>query len=142
MTSVSAGNIITEGAVGRAIFQSSDWKKIIKRTGNAPHQIFLDETSPIEISVFHLDNASDKDLTEIGDDMATQRGINREFYGWAELSVANASENKREVHATPNPLNQWHADIVLPSIAETDKMERERHANELAQMVVHRDPKR
>ena len=139
MPSYSPGDVVIDGAVGRAIFQSGDWKKMQKGAGNAPVSIFLDKKSPLAISVFLLDITSDAELTQIGDDMASQRAGKRTFYGWAELSVADASEDERRVHATPRTENQWHADIVLPSTVETDKQERERHAQRLAQMAVPRE---
>ncbi len=86
--SSSPGAVVTDGAVGRAIFQSGDWKKMQKGTGNTPVSIFLDKKSPLAISVFRLDITSDAELTQIGDDMASLRGEKRKFYGWAELSVA------------------------------------------------------
>ena len=134
----SSGETITDGAVGRAVFQSSTWKKMNKGEGSAPLDLFIDRKSPVEISVFILDLASDGNLTKIGDDMAQQRGENRKFYGWAKLSVTDARKDKRKVRATPRPENKWHADIVLPSSAETDKKERERHAIQLAKMAVPR----
>ena len=109
-----------------------------KGEGSAPLDLFIDNKSPVEISVFILDFAPDDNLTKIGDDMARQRGPNRKFYGWAELSVTNARKDKREVRSTPQPKNKWHADIVLPPTAETDKKERERHAIQLAKMAVPR----
>ena len=137
--SSSPGAVVTDGAVGRAIFQSGDWKKMQKGAGNTPVSIFLDKKSPLAISVFLLDLTSDAELTKIGDNMASQRAGKRTFYGWAELSVADASKDGRRVHATPQPENKWHADIVLPSTAETDKQERERHAQQLAKMAVPRE---
>ena len=101
---------------------------------------FRDEKSPVEISVFILSRVSDSKLTQIADSIAVQRGSNRKFYGWAELSVANASIDAREVHATPAPENKWHADIVLPIAAKDDKKVRERHVNQLAHLSTLRPP--
>ena len=132
----ASGDVIKNGAVGRAILQSSDWKKVENK--HAPYSLFLDNKSPIEISVFLLDIASDESLTKIGDAMATQRGAGRSFYGWAEISVAKASENGRQVRYTPQSENKWHADIVLPVIVQADKQERERHAGQLARASIPR----
>lgn len=130
----SSGDLISKGAVGRAIFQSSDWHKMER--GTTSISIFLDTKSPTKISVFLLNLTSDDELTQIGDGIAKQRGVNRKFYGWAELSVTDANRDQRKVHFSPQPENAWHADIVLPPIAETDKKERERHANELANKAI------
>ena len=130
------GDVIKEGAVGRAIFGSKHWGQMKKE--HKPPTIFIDNKSPIEISVFLLNFTSDADLTKIGDAMATQRGPGRSFYGWAEVSVAKASENGRQVRYTPKSENKWHADIVLPVIVEADKKARERHASQLARMSIPR----
>ncbi|WP_424947011.1 hypothetical protein [Candidatus Spongiihabitans sp.] len=107
---------------------------------HTPISIFLNNKSPINISVFLLDIASNEMLTKIGDAMAKNRGAGRSFYGWAEVSVANASENGREVHYTPQPGNKWHADIVLPVIVQADKKAREQHAKQLVDMAISRSP--
>ena len=130
------GDIIKGGAVGRAILQSSDWKKI--KNKHAPLSIFLDNKSLMKISVFLLDIVSNEKLTKIGDAMAKSRDAGRSFYGWAEVSVTNASKESRVVRYTPQPANKWHADIVLPDIVSTDKKERERHAEQLADMSIPR----
>ena len=134
----TSGGIIEDGDVGRAIFQSKDWKKLQRGKGQMSIDNFLDKKSPINISVFLLNFASDEDLTKIGDAMATQRGPGRSFYGWAEVSVAKASENGREVHYTPQSRNKWHADIVLPVIVQADKKKREYHAGKLARASIPR----
>ena len=138
MSSCSSKAVVADGTVGRAIFQSGDWKKMQKGAGYTPVSIFLDRKSPLAISVFLLNLTSDAELTQIGDDMAHQRGANRTFYGWAEMSVADASQDRRQVLATPQPENKWHADIVLPPTAKTDKRERERHAQQLAKIATPR----
>ncbi len=114
----------------------------MQTSGNTPPSVFLDNTSPIEISVFILDTAPNKELTGIGDDMAKQRSGNRSFYGWAEIPIVSVSKDNRKVRATPQPKNQWHADIVLPSKAEQENRERKRHANQLAKIAVPRPPVR
>ena len=132
------GATVSTGTVGRAIFQSSDWKKIQKGKEYVPLGIFLNNKSLTEISVFILDIGPDDNLTEIGNTMATQRAENRKFYGWAEISVINASEENRKVCYTPRPENKWHADIILPEPAAQEKKERERHAIQLAGMAFPR----
>ena len=129
-------DVIKDGTVGRAIFGSKHWEQMKKE--HKPPSIFIDKKSPINISVFLLNFASDERLTKIGNAMAIQRGPGRSFYGWAEVSVAKASENGREVHYTPQSGNQWHADIVLPVIVQADKKKREYHAGKLARASIPR----
>lgn len=57
---------------------------------------------------------------------------NAMFYGWAAVSVRNAAVNGRQVRASPINGNRYHADIVLPDLAEENRDEQTRHAQELA----------
>ncbi len=122
--------------MGRAIFGSNHWKQMQK--GHKAPSIFRIKDDSIEISVFLLGFTSNEMLTNIGDAMAKNRGAGRSFYGWAEVSVVNASENGREVHYTPQPGNKWHADIVLPVIINADKRKREQHFGQLARAAIPR----
>ena len=56
----------------------------------------------------------------------------RQFYGWASVAAREAGGNGRRVIASPQDGNPYHADIVLPDSAATDRGERTRHAQELA----------
>ncbi len=123
------GETLRGGCVGRAVFQSRDWKRALK--GEVSQTVFINSKSPVEISVHILNIAPDKTIAKICDSDAKRRGENRRFYGWAELPVADASESGRTVRASPQPGNEWHANIVLPCKAG-EKIQRERHANQLA----------
>lgn len=130
---------ISTGVVGRAIFQSNNWKKTKK--GNAPAAMFRDKKSPIKISVHILNRASDKTLTKIADAIAKQRGPKCSFYGWSELPVIDASRDDRTVRPSPISSNKWHADIVLPTVAKRDQQNRERHIEQLA-LIASQNPAR
>ena len=125
---------VHEGDVGRAIFQSNQWRKVQKDDGEMPFEIFLDAKSRNKISV-HLLGDDLKDVAQRCDDIAKQRGANRSFYGWAKVAVAIAEQHDRTVVASPTPDDRWHADIVLPCTPD-DKVARERHAMHLAASAV------
>lgn len=80
-------------------------------------------------------------FTELGDRSAATRlpEGTRRFYGWAVLSVADASRSGRRVVASPKPQHPHHADIVLPVGADEETWFREamRHAEELAEMATY-----
>ena len=94
-------------------------------------RLFRDNSSPVRISVHLLDIKSDEETAAVGDAIAENRR-NCEFYGWAEWTVADASQDGRKVCNLPE---WWHAAIVLPC-EEDDKQGRERHAELLAASAV------
>lgn len=133
--------LLKSDKLGRDILSSKFRRRI--KNGRAPSGIFLDNASPTELSVHRLtpvpnrkppadrpDLAPDTMIAEIGDRRAEALG--RNFYGWAELSVADASEQGRAVRILPLPENQWHADIVLPDEARKKERTRRDHAAKLA----------
>ena len=130
--------VVSEGSVGRAVFQSNQWRKMLRGAGRTPPdmppEVFLDGKSLNKISVDIL-GGNHEEVARRCDDIAKQRGANRSFYGWAEVSVACASEDGRTVLASPIPEDRWHADIVLPC-EPNDTDEREWHAEELAANAV------
>ena len=131
---MSEPRVVREDSVGRAVFQSNQWKKVRRNDGEMPMDVFLDSKSRNKISV-HILGDGLKDVAQRCDDIAKQRGVNRSFYGWAEVAVAVAEQHGRAVVASPTPDDRWHADIVLPC-APDDKVERERHAIILAAHAV------
>lgn len=78
------------------------------------------------------DLTSDECLAEIGDRDAEGREEKCSFYGWAELSVADAAGNGRMVRVSPKTDNPWHADIILPGEDASDRTACKRHASQLA----------
>ena len=122
------------GSVGRAVFQSDQWKKVRKNAGDTPPAVFLVPKDMDRISV-HILGDDLKDTAKRCDDIAKQRGANRTFYGWAEVPVAIAEQHDRTVIASPTHDDPWHADIVLPR-EPSGKVALERHAEELAANAV------
>lgn len=93
--------------------------------------MFLEIPGEKLISVDRLDSAPSLDkLVEIADIAAVNR--QRSFYGWAILKAEKAINDGREVLASPQKNNPYHADIILPDEA-TEKLEiQQSHAQQLA----------
>jgi len=120
-----------EHLLGRRIFSSSDARKA-SRTENpiVTFRIFVDEKHPLELSTDRLDFADDTVMTQAADEeIPPDRNA---FYGWATMSVENASQNERVVRVTPREGNPYHADICLPTPSAQETEVRIQHARELA----------
>lgn len=121
--------------LGRSIFSKTRAKRAAKR--GVDHHAFLEAEGVTTISVDRLDHASDETMAAISDDVALERsersGRRQSFYGWATVTVQEASERRRLVHYTPKRGNIYHADIDLntPVSPEFRDAQKE-HANELA----------
>lgn len=118
-------------SLGRAVFSSGDAKDA--RKGKIRHKIFLENEEVDCLSVDRLAHAPDEEMAEIGDRNARRRGPTRSFYGWATVTVADASEDGRSVRATPWLDNPYHADIDLNIPASVERRDiQNAHANSLA----------
>ena len=84
-----------------------------------------------------LDVAPPPEATELADNVASARSAT--FYGWAVVAVKRAAANGRQVIATPQLDNPYHADIVLPAPDVEDREEQKRHAQELADSSIWRE---
>lgn len=101
--------------LGRSIFSKTRAKRAAGR--GVDHHAFLEAEGVTTISVDRLDHVSDETMAAIGDDVALERskrsGHRQSFYGWATVTVQEASERRRLVHYTPTQGNIFHADIDL-----------------------------
>lgn len=124
--------------LGRSVFSSREaqrWRK-----GLGKHDTFLGAPNEISLSVDRLDHASDEVMAEIGDRIARARGSDRSFYGWAVVTVGQASKMGRTVRATPLSNNPYHADIDLniPLSGERRDMQKQ-HALDLSTVAQWRE---
>ena len=121
--------------LGRAIFSSSSKGRphdFIVRCKNNKTEI----SSEISVDFFKPYPECLVKLTYIQDQNAKKREpVNtRKFYGWAKLTVANATKDNRDIKLDPIPENKYHANIILPdNIDEDAKIE---HANQLSNLSV------
>ena len=113
--------------IGRQLFSSglfSSEKKKVK------FRAFY-QKGESEISVDRLDHAPPGFLREFAERSAAKRKSVNKFYGWAKLTVKQASKDGRWVEADPQDNNPFHAIIHLTA-AETDDGNRRHEAMELA----------
>ncbi len=115
-------------SLGRDVFSSK--QAGLASRGKIRHYIFLEKKGEPRISVDRLDFASPGEATEIADRAAV--GRNKPFFGWAVVKADAAASNGRQVTASPQTDNPYHADIILPDAAVEDRDEQKRHAQELA----------
>lgn len=121
--------------LGRGVFSSGHAKRAER--GVTPHQIFLEHVEADSISVDRLDYAPDTVMAEITDRQAEQR--KRNFYGWAVVSVEDASRDNRSVRAAPLLDNLYHAEIELHLGEEQDRRDMQKeHANALSAVATWR----
>lgn len=126
------GGIGPEESLGRGVFSSRDRGRA-NRVGVRVN-VFLESSGVTDISVDRLDLASLVEMASIGE----QRGVlrNRKFYGWAVVEARQVDAERRDIVASPQLDNQFHANIKLPAIAATDFDIQFRHAQELADMAT------
>lgn len=102
--------------LARGVFSSSGFSS---STGRVRHGAFL-ETGAV-LSVDRSTHAPIENLVLLGERRAGRRskseGTSRKFYGWAKLEVHEAMKENRQVMASPEPDNPYHADIILPDEA-------------------------
>lgn len=118
--------------LGRGVFSSRHAKRW--RTGRRERDSFLESEDKHSLSVDRLGLVTDALMTHIANAVAAGRGPGRAFYGWAVLTVRDASGNGRSVRASPDlPANPYHADIDLNIRAEVDRRDAQKqHADDLA----------
>ena len=105
--------------------------------GRIAYDLFEVDDAMDNLSVDRLDLAPHEEMVRIGDDRGAYR--RKPFFGWAVLSVEQASQRGREVRATPQLDNQYHADIIL-HLSQSDERrdEARQHALHLASMALYR----
>ncbi|HIF09727.1 MAG TPA: hypothetical protein EYQ81_07685 [Sneathiellales bacterium] len=119
----------TKDVLGRGIFSGRRAKRAANN--NISHDLFLEAEGAFSLSVDRLDHESNETMAEIGDRTASLR--NKKFFGWATVTVTQASEGDRSVQETPKLDNIFHADIFLNIPAGSERRDQEKQqANELA----------
>ena len=93
-----------------------------------------------KLSVDRIDKmTSDDEAVRHGEHIASLRGDNRSFYGWALLTKPKVLAEGCECRSSPVPDNFWHADILMPEDAAHDPGMHEVHAAGLARRSWWRD---
>ena len=103
---------------------------ISRQAKKTPLKVFLEKDLQQRISTDRVDVAPPEVITVIADKSAANRS--GPFLGWAVVSLEAACADGRQVCASPQHDNPYHADIVLPVSATLDSEEQEDHAQQLA----------
>ena len=122
--------------LARAITTSSEARQA--RNGNVRASVFT-YYGKSKVSVDRIDRMETADAVRHGENIATIRGPNRKFYGWAVMTVAEVLEEGSDVEAAPETDNDWHAHIVMPRPAAFDEDVHDEHAGQLARRAVWKD---
>ncbi len=122
--------------LGRGVFNKKRARKA-SNTGDIAHNEFLERIDRDNLSVDRLGFAPDTEMAEIADRNAVER--RQLFFGWAVVTVQQASEMERWVEPAPLLDNPYHALIFLnlPTGAERRDVARQ-HALNLAKHAVYR----
>ena len=115
--------------VGRQVRSSGQAKRL--DGGQRVPQVFREKRLSPSLSVDRLDQTSDTEMTEIGDQIA--RGLGRSFYGWATLPAEQAERLGRTLRLEPILDNPYHASIDLNIPNNKDHWEEQQaHATDMA----------
>ncbi|MCH7888100.1 MAG: hypothetical protein IIA00_02355 [Proteobacteria bacterium] len=127
--------LIPSELLGRGVFSEKRARKASTR-GIIAHNEFLESIDRDNLSVDRLGFAPDLEMAEIADRNAA--GRRQTFFGWAVVTVQQASEMERRVEPAPLLDNRYHALIVLnlPTGVERRDVARE-HALNLAKHATY-----
>ena len=122
--------------IGRRVYSRK--RAARAQRGTVVHDIFLERPGVGKLSVDRLDHASNREMTEIAETHSRVRS--GPFTGWATVTIEDASKNGRNVLASPQLANPYHADICLnlPDNNEQRDIQIE-HAHQLAAAATWRN---
>ena len=121
--------------IGRRVFYRSDVKRTKKRSAVS---VFLEREGEPCLSTDRLSLCPLEEISEIAETESKNR--DGKFRGWAKITAAKAGEDNRHVKASPTNGNKYHADIVLPEDAVTERIEQRWHARRMALAAEFKDP--
>jgi hypothetical protein len=131
MTTFLPIQVAAQETLGRGIFDSR--KAAQAGRGKIPPRAFRERIGIRELSVDRLAFGHHGEIAQIHD---TERS-GQQFYGWAKITVNDASGSGRKVIASPTGLNPYHAEIILPEMVDVDADEEQnQHALSLAMRAV------
>lgn len=125
-----AGGISAERDLGRRVYSESVAKKVAQGLKGRLYREFLIKRGQTAISVDRLSIAPLAEVAALAQEASASR--DGSFHGWALIAGEDACGSGRRVRASPVEGNPYHAEIVLPDSAATDRGEQVRHAQQLA----------
>lgn len=123
--------VAADEELGRRVFSS---RQI--RGERIDFRAFLEKPGVITLSVDRLTH-SPPDFAVVKADAAATERPSSAFYGWGVIIADKASANGRSVQASPAPdgSNPYHADVILPELAITNREVQKSHAQMLADLA-------
>ena len=122
--------------LARAVVSSMEAK--LSRGGDVPATVFIYHGN-FEISVDRVSKMTTIEAVRHGEIIASERGSNRSFYGWATLTRPKVLDAKCGCRASPEVNNLWHVDILMPEAAAGDDRLHDEFAAALARRSFWRD---
>ena len=122
--------------LARAVVSRTEAKSC--RRGEVPASVFS-YPGNFKISVDRVDRMTSVEAVRHGELIASLRGTNRLFCGWAVLRRSNVVDEGCGCLASPWGRNFWHADILMPEDAARDRGLHEDRASRLARRSSWRD---
>ena len=128
--------IADDETLARAVVSSTEAKS--SRGGDVPASAFVYH-GHFKISVDRVSKMTSIEAVRHGEIIASERGPNRSFYGWATLTRQKISEARCGCRASPEVGNLWHADILMAEAAAGDDRLHDDLAAALARRSCWRD---
>lgn len=132
---MSADRVAAGESLGRRDFSRTRAERARRRGRVVPH-VFLSGSA--QISVDRLSVAPPGEITKLAQEASRNRPS--PFQGWAVVACGSAHDSDRQVVSSPQADNPYHCDIRLPTLAEHNRDEQVRHAQELAAASSWREP--
>ena len=125
-----------EELLARAVVSRTEAKSC--RRGEVPASVFS-YPGNFKISMDRVDSMTSGEAVRHGELVASLRGANRLFCGWALLRRPDVLHEGCCCRASPEFDNFWHADILMPEDAASDRGVHEDRASRLARRSSWRD---
>ena len=120
--------------IGRRISRRADEYRV-RRSNKSASKIFMPRKGEVRLSMDRLTIAPPGKISQIAADTIRKTTSDRQFLGWAVVSVQDVADNGGRVVASPIPDNPYHADIILPDDTANVADDQKTLAVELARLA-------
>ena len=120
-----------EETLARAVTNDGDAKYARNNEGEIKSSTFI-HYGRNELSADRYDKMDQGTAVNQGHSVAATRGAKNKFEGWALIKVVCVENAGLKATKSPQDGHKWHADILLPEQAETDRKTHYNHAGNLA----------
>ena len=115
--------------LARAVIRSDEARQ--SRKDNIPASVFMREATS-DLSTDRITQMTNEQAVEQGEHIAKTAGPDRNFYGWALISIPLVKDVNLSAIKSPIPGHKWHADILFPVDVVADSTRHTQLAGELA----------